>query len=197
MLTSKPVPRGESFISAAGGSGNSNATAELTWGLILSALRNLPYEVRRLKEGQWQSTLGIGSTVKHSEFMPTEKSAVLSPASAKRSARESSVGAAKARPAAPKPLALKLLRAGEEFFAGADILSLHLPLNKDTRGIVTRDDLARMKPTALIVNPSRAGLIAQGALADALRGGRPGMAAVDVYEEEPVSRRQSSIAQDG
>ena len=65
-------------------------------------------------------------------------------------------------------------------------MSLHLPLNKDTRGIVTRDDLARMKPTALLVNPSRAGLIAKDALADALRSGRPGMAAVDVYEEEPV-----------
>ena len=65
-------------------------------------------------------------------------------------------------------------------------MSLHLPLNKDTRGIVTRDDLARMKPTALLVNPSRAGLIAKDALAEALRAGRPGMAAVDVYEEEPV-----------
>ena len=79
-----------------------------------------------------------------------------------------------------------MAKSREEFFAEADILSLHLPLNKDTRGIVTRDDLARMKPTALLVNPSRAGLIAKDALADALRAGRPGMAAVDVYEEEPV-----------
>jgi D-3-phosphoglycerate dehydrogenase len=73
-----------------------------------------------------------------------------------------------------------------EFFAGADVLSLHLPLNKDTRGILTREDLAGMKPNALFVNPSRAGLVAKGALVDALRAGRPGMAAVDVYEEEPV-----------
>ena len=79
-----------------------------------------------------------------------------------------------------------MAKSREEFFAEADILSLHLPLNKDTRGIVTRDDLARMKPTALIVNPSRAGLIVKDALVDALRSGRPGMAAVDVYEEEPV-----------
>jgi D-3-phosphoglycerate dehydrogenase len=63
---------------------------------------------------------------------------------------------------------------------------LHLPLNKETRGIVTGADLGRMKPTALIVNASRAGLIADGALVDALRAGRPGMAAVDVYEKEPV-----------
>ena len=66
-------------------------------------------------------------------------------------------------------------------------MSLHLPLNKETRGIVTRNDLARMKPTALIVNASRAGLIAEGALVEALKAGRPGMAAVDVYEQEPVA----------
>ena len=118
--------------------------------------------------------------------MRMEKSAVSSPASAERSVHESSAGGAKVRPAAPKPPDLKSPRAGKSFSLSADILSLHLPLNKDTRGIVTRDDLARMKPTALLVNPSRAGLIAKDALADALRSGRPGMAAVDVYEEEPV-----------
>ena len=74
----------------------------------------------------------------------------------------------------------------EAFFAEADILSLHLPLNKETTGLITRDDLARMKPSALIVNTSRAGLIADGALAQALNAGRPGFAAVDVYEDEPV-----------
>jgi D-3-phosphoglycerate dehydrogenase len=93
--------------------------------------------------------------------------------------REGSTGRAKAA-------GFEVARGREKFFAEADILSLHLPLNKDTRGIVTRDDLGRMKPTALIVNASRAGLIAKDALADALRSGRPGMAAVDVYEEEPV-----------
>jgi D-3-phosphoglycerate dehydrogenase len=75
----------------------------------------------------------------------------------------------------------------EEFFGGADILTLHLPLNKDTRGIVTRADLALMKPTALLVNASRSGLIATGALVDALKAGRPGKAAVDVYDQEPVA----------
>ena len=74
----------------------------------------------------------------------------------------------------------------DEFFANADILTLHLPLNAETRGIVKRADLARMKPTALIVNTSRAPLIEEGALAEALRQGRPGRAAVDVYEDEPV-----------
>ncbi|HVH89859.1 MAG TPA: NAD(P)-dependent oxidoreductase, partial [Candidatus Acidoferrum sp.] len=72
------------------------------------------------------------------------------------------------------------------FFTDSDILSLHLPLNTETRGIVTREDLARMKSTALIVNTSRAGIIAEGALVEALKAGRPGSAAVDVFEDEPV-----------
>jgi D-3-phosphoglycerate dehydrogenase / 2-oxoglutarate reductase len=93
--------------------------------------------------------------------------------------REGSSGRAKAA-------GFEVAESREDFFAQADILSLHLPLNKDTQGIVTRDDLGRMKPTALIVNPSRAGLIAPGALVEALEAGRPGMAAVDVYEKEPV-----------
>lgn len=74
----------------------------------------------------------------------------------------------------------------EAFFAESDVLSLHMRLVDATRGIVTAADLARMKPTALLVNTSRAGLVAPGALEQALRAGRPGMAAVDVFEQEPV-----------
>jgi D-3-phosphoglycerate dehydrogenase len=74
----------------------------------------------------------------------------------------------------------------EEFFETCDVLSLHMRLVEATRGIVTSHDLARMKPTALLVNTSRAPLIAPGALVDALRAGRPGMAGVDVYEKEPL-----------
>ena len=75
----------------------------------------------------------------------------------------------------------------EAFFGECDVISLHMRLVDATRGIVTADDLARMKPTALLVNTSRAGLIEPGALVEALRAGRPGMAAVDVYEEEPLT----------
>ena len=75
----------------------------------------------------------------------------------------------------------------EAFFEECDVISLHMRLVDATRGIVTAEDLGRMKPTALIVNTSRAGLIAPGALVEALRAGRPGMAAVDVYEEEPLT----------
>jgi len=73
-----------------------------------------------------------------------------------------------------------------DFFEQCDVLSLHMRLVDATRGIVTASDLARMKPTALLVNTSRAGLIAPNALVEALRTGRPGMAAVDVYEKEPL-----------
>ncbi|HET7008379.1 MAG TPA: NAD(P)-dependent oxidoreductase, partial [Candidatus Binatia bacterium] len=93
--------------------------------------------------------------------------------------REGSTGRA-------KTAGFEVAKSREEFFAEADIVSLHLPLNKDTRGIVTAGDLARMKPSALLVNASRSGLIAKGALVEALKAGRPGFAAVDVYDKEPV-----------
>jgi D-3-phosphoglycerate dehydrogenase len=103
--------------------------------------------------------------------------------------REGSTGRAKAA-------GFEVAKSREEFFAEADILSLHLPLNKDTRGLVTRDDLARMKPTARIINASRSGLIAKGALVDALKAGRPGFAAVDVYDEEPVGANEPLLKMD-
>ena len=174
------------IVVSAGGLGNSNNTAELTWGLILAALRNIPLEVKRLKEGYWQSTLGTGIRSKTLGIYAYGKIGSIVAAVGKAFdarvvcwGREGSIGRAQAA-------GFEVAKSREEFFAEADILSLHLPLNKDTRGIVSRDDLARMKPTALIVNVSRAGLIAPGALVEALRAGRPGMAAVDVYEQEPV-----------
>jgi D-3-phosphoglycerate dehydrogenase / 2-oxoglutarate reductase len=174
------------IIVSAGGAGNPNPTAELTWGLILSALRHIPYEVNRLREGHWQSTLGLavhGRTLGIYAFGRIG-SIVASVGRAFGArvvcwGREGSTGRARAA-------GYEVANNHGEFFATADILSLHLPLNKETRGIVTRDDLARMKSTALLVNTSRAGLIAAGALVEALKTGRRGFAAVDVYEEEPV-----------
>ena len=164
------------IVVSAGGAGNPNATAELTWGLILSALRKLPFEVKRLKEGKWQSTLGTGVNGKTIGIYAYGKIGSIVAGVGKAFGarvvcwgREGSTGRAKAA-------GFEVAKSREEFFAEADIVSLHLPLNKDTRGIVTRDDLARMKPTALIVNASRAGLIADGALVEALKAGRPGMA---------------------
>jgi D-3-phosphoglycerate dehydrogenase len=173
------------LVSGAGG-GNPNPTAELTWGLIVSALRSIPYEAQRLKEGHWQSTVGdglkgktlgvyafgrIGGIVARVGKAFEMRVVCFGREGSTARAREAGFGVAASR---------------DEFFANADILTLHLPLNAETRGIVKRADLARMKPTALIVNTSRAPLIEEGALAEALRQGRPGRAAVDVYEDEPV-----------
>jgi D-3-phosphoglycerate dehydrogenase len=173
-------------VVSAGGTGIPNPTAELTWGLILSALRSLPFEVRQLKEGRWQSTLGTSVQGKTLGIYAYGKIGSIVAGVGKAFGarvvcwgREGSTGRARAA-------GYEVAKTREDFFANADILSLHLPLNKDTRGIVTGEDLARMKPTALIVNASRAGLIADGALVEALKAGRPGMAAVDVYEREPV-----------
>lgn len=176
-------------VSAAGGTDGKSpysATAELAWGLIIASLRSLPYEVARFREGHWHSTVGTrlaGATLGIYAF--------------------GHIGAAVAR--VGKAFGMNVLCWGREgsaaraaaegftvapsretFFEAADVISLHLPGNRDTQGIVTRQDLARMKPTALLVNTSRASVIEPGALAEALRAGRPGYAAVDVYEEEPV-----------
>lgn len=174
------------IVVSAGGAGNPNATAELTWGLILSALRNLPFEVRRLKEGHWQSTLGIGVNGKTLGIYAYGKIGSIVAAAGRAFGAKVVCWGREGSTARAKAAGFEVAKSREEFFSDADIVSLHLPLNKDTRGIVTRDDLARMKPNALIVNASRAGLIADGALVEALKSGRPGMAAVDVYEQEPV-----------
>lgn len=143
------------IVVSAAGAGNPNATAELTWGLILSALRHLPYEVNRLKQGHWQSTLGTGVHGKTLGIYAYGKIGSIVAAVGKAFGarvvcwgREGSTGRARAA-------GFEVAKSRDEFFAEADILSLHLPLNQETRGIVTREDLARMKPTALLVNASR------------------------------------------
>lgn len=164
----------------------SYATAELTWGLILAALRHIPQEVAALKAGRWQSTLGTalrGSTL--GVYGYGRIGAVIAGYGKAFGmkvlvwGRESSLARARADGYTPA-------RSRETFFEDSDVLSLHLRLNDATRGIVTAADLARMKPTALLVNTSRAGLIAPDALVHALKAGHPGMAAVDVFEQEPV-----------
>ena len=174
------------IVVSAGGAGNPHATAELTWALILAALRHIPYEVRRLREGHWQSTLGIA--VQHKTlgiYALGRIGSIVARVGQTFGARVLCWGR-EGSTARAREAGYEVAKSREAFFAGADILSLHLPLNKETQGIVTAADLALMKPSALLANTSRAGLIAQGALVNALKAGRPGMAAVDVYEDEPV-----------
>ena len=174
------------IVVSAGGAGNPHATAELTWALILAALRHIPYEVRRLREGHWQSTLGIA--VQHKTlgiYALGRIGSIVARVGQTFGARVLCWGR-EGSTARAREAGYEVAKSREAFFAGADILGLHLPLNKETQGIVTAADLALMKPSALLANTSRAGLIAQGALVNALKAGRPGMAAVDVYEDEPV-----------
>jgi D-3-phosphoglycerate dehydrogenase len=162
------------------------AAAELTWGLILAAMRQIPQQMAALKAGNWQigvgdtlreKTLGIfgygriGSVVAGYGKAFGMKVLVWSNEEARERARTDGYATARSK---------------EAFFEECDVISLHLRLHSATRGIVTAGDLSLMKPTALIVNTSRAPLIETGALARALQLGRPGMAAVDVYEQEPV-----------
>lgn len=171
----------------------SYATAELTWALVLAAMRQIPQQMASLKAGNWQcgvgrslrgKTLGVygwgrigGAVAEYARAFGMKVLVWAREASRSRAARDRwSVPASK-----------------EQFFEQCDVISLHMRLVDATRGIVTEEDLARMKPDALIVNTSRAGLIAPGALVAALRAGRPGMAAVDVYEQEPVRDREHPL----
>jgi D-3-phosphoglycerate dehydrogenase len=164
----------------------SHAAAELTWALVLAAMRQLPVQVDALRSGRWQAGVGhtlrgktlgiygygrIGKVVAgYGRAFGMDVLAWSNPDSLDRARADGVIPA----------------RDRRELFAECDVVSLHLRLVPGTRSIVTAADLARMRPDALIVNTSRARLIEPGALVAALRAGRPGMAAVDVFETEPL-----------
>lgn len=174
------------ILVSAGGAGRPHTTAELTWGLILAALRHIPYEVKRLREGHWQSTIGTAVQGKTLGIYALGKIGSLVAGVGRAFGARVICWGREGSTTRAREAGYEVAAGRESFFRESDIVSLHLPLTKETRGIVTRKDLDLMKPTALIVNTSRAGLIAEGALADALKAGRPGFAAVDVFEDEPV-----------
>lgn len=168
------------------GSGSPYATSELTWGLVLAAMRRIPQEVENLKKGGWQQSVGralrgrtlgiygfgkIGSVVAGYGRAFGMKVQVWG--------REGSLERAKAA-------GFEAAASREALFATSDVLTIHIRLAPETQGMMTGQDLALMKPDAVFVNTSRAELVAPGALAAGLVAGRPGFAAVDVYEEEPV-----------
>ncbi len=164
----------------------SYSTAELTFGLILAAMRGIPRQVESLRQGHWQ--FGIGSTIRGKTLGIFGFGRIGSTVAGYGKAfglkilawgREASLDRARAE-------GFEAAASREAFFEQSDIVTLHIRLTDATRGLVTATDLARMKPTSLIVNTSRAPLIEAGALVNALRTGRPGMAAVDVYEKEPL-----------
>jgi D-3-phosphoglycerate dehydrogenase / 2-oxoglutarate reductase len=164
----------------------SYAAAELTWALILAAARHLPQQMAALKAGKWQ--IGVGTTLRAKTLGIFGYGRIGATVAGYGKAfgmnvlvwaREQSLERARADGYATA-------RSKAEFFESCDVVSLHLRLVAATRHIVTVEDLARMRPTAMLVNTSRAPLIEPGALVAALRAGRPGCAAVDVFEDEPV-----------
>jgi len=174
------------ILVAGAGGGNPNPTAELAWGLIISALRSIPFEVQRLKEGHWQSTVGDGLKGKTLGVYAFGRIGSVVARVGKAFEMRVVCFGREGSTARAREAGFEVAGSRDEFFSSADVLTLHLPLNAETRGLVKRADLARMKPTTLIVNTSRAQIIEEGALVEALRQGRPGRAAVDVYEDEPV-----------
>ena len=188
----------ERGIAVAEGVGSPVAPAELTWALIMAAARRLPQYIAGLKHGAWQQsgmrstsmppnfclgtvlrgrTLGIWGYGRIGQLVAGYGKAfgmrvrIWGSEASREKARQDGHEAAASR---------------EDFFADADVLSLHLRLNDSTQGLVTAEDLARMKPTSLLVNTSRAELIEPDALIGGLNRGRPGMAAIDVFESEPI-----------
>ena len=164
----------------------SYATAELTWALVLAAMRELPQQMAALKAGKWQ--IGVGNSVRGKTLGIYGYGRIGSVVAGygKAFGMNVMVWAHEGSLQQARSDGYALAPSKEAFFAACDVISLHMRLVDATRGIVTADDLTRMKPTALLVNTSRAPLIEQGALVAALKAGRPGMAAVDVYEEEPA-----------
>jgi D-3-phosphoglycerate dehydrogenase / 2-oxoglutarate reductase len=164
----------------------SYAAAELTWGLLLAAMRSIPQQMAALKAGRWQ--IGVGHTLRDKTFGIFGYGRIGGTVAgyAKAFAMNVLVWSRQDSLARARADGYAIAESKQAFFRDCDVISLHLRLVPATRAIVTAGDLAQMKPTALIVNTSRAPLIEPGALVNALRAGRPGMAAVDVFEEEPL-----------
>ncbi|MDP2296531.1 MAG: D-2-hydroxyacid dehydrogenase family protein [Pseudolabrys sp.] len=174
------------IVVSAGGAGGVNATAELAWALILASARHIPAEVAALKAGRWQTTLGTGLAGKVLGVYAYGRIGSIVAQVGKAFGMKVVCFGRDGSTAKAREAGFDIAASRDAFFADADVVSLHIPLNKETQGIVTAADLARMKPTAILVNTSRAGIIEAGALAAAVTSGRPGRAAVDVYETEPV-----------
>jgi len=188
----------ERGIAVAEGTGSPTAPAELTWALIMAAMRRLPQYIGNLKHGAWQQSglkagsmptnFGIGSVLHGKTLGIWGYGKIGRLVAGYGQAFGMNVMVWGREPSLERAVmdGHQAAESRDAFFTQSDVLSLHLRLNDDTRAIVQTEDLARMKPTALLVNTSRAELIEPDALLGALNRGRPGMAAVDVFEAEPI-----------
>jgi D-3-phosphoglycerate dehydrogenase len=173
-------------VVVATGGGAPTAPAELTWALVLAGMRRLPQEIAALRAGRWQTTLGWGLRGRTLGILGYGQIGSLVAGYGRAFGMEVRVWGREGSRARAQAAGFAIAASQVALFAESDVLCLHVKLTAETRGLVTPADLARMQPTAGLVNTSRAELIAPGALAAALRAGRPGWAAVDVYENEPV-----------
>jgi D-3-phosphoglycerate dehydrogenase len=188
----------ERGIAVAEGSGSPTSTAELTWALVLAAMRRVPQYVSHLKHGAWQQSglkaasmppnFGLGMQLRGRTLgvWGYGKIGQLLAGYGRAFGMKVVIWGREASRQKAAADGFEVAQTREAFFADCDVVSAHLRLNDATRHIVTAEDLARMKPTALFVNTSRAELLEDGALVSALNRGRPGMAAVDVFESEPI-----------
>lgn len=188
----------ERGIAVADGTGSPVAPAELTWALIMAAMRRLPQYIANLKHGVWQQSglkagsmpanFGLGSVLQGKTLgvWGYGKIGQLVAGYGLAFGMRVMVWGRDATRERAAVDGFEVADSKDALFTQSDVLSLHLRLNDDTRAIVTLDDLSRMKPTALLVNTSRAELIEADALMAALNRGRPGMAAIDVFESEPI-----------
>ncbi|WP_170465362.1 D-2-hydroxyacid dehydrogenase family protein [Ruegeria arenilitoris] len=165
----------------------SYAAAELTWSLIMAGMRDLPAQMASVKAGQWQA--GVGKTLKGRQLGLYGYGRIARAVAGYAEAFGMNVvwwssdeGRARAQADGVQVAASR-----EAFFANSDVVSVHVRLKPNTRAIITASDFSQMQPGALFVNTSRAGLIAKGALLEALNAGRPGKAAIDVFDTEPLT----------
>ncbi len=188
----------ERGIAVADGTGSPTAPAELTWALIMAAMRRIPQYAAHLKHGAWQQSglnaasmppnFGLGSVLKGKTLgiWSYGKTGELVAGYGRAFGMRVIVWGGEASCARAQADGYELASSKIELFRQCDVLSLHLRLSEKTAGTVTLEDMSHMKPTALLVNTSRAELIEPEALVTALNRGRPGMAAIDVFESEPV-----------
>ncbi|WP_245429191.1 D-2-hydroxyacid dehydrogenase family protein [Mesorhizobium sp. WSM3860] len=180
-------------VSSALTSRPSYSTVEFTWGLILAAMRNIPFESASLRQGRWQTTIGLGLRGRVLGIYGFGRLGSMVARIGKAFGMEVLVWGRQGSLDRAKAEGFNVAQDKPSLFRLSDVLSLHLRLNAETTGVIGPDDLAMMKPTALLVNTSRAELIQPGALVAALKSGRPGKAAVDVFEREPLTNPDDAL----
>lgn len=186
------------------GSGDPTAPAELTWALIMAAMRRVPRYASNLRQGLWQhvsdqpqfNTIGLALKGRTLSIWGYGRIGKLVAGYGRAFGMQVLIWGSENSRGQAIADGYEVAASRDEFFTRADVLSLHLRLTPQTRGMITAEDLARMKPTALFVNTSRAELVAPQALESALLAGRPGQAALDVFETEPLPRDSALLRMD-